>query len=230
MVTLLISSVLILGLVALAAYFWQRPAGTPELIELRPQPEPTSLFPESQTNLELSATADADMRSSLIEQATAGDKSSLQKARELEDKNIYDEVLTALVKTTKSDAQLLSLISYVTRNQWMVNTALANACVDAWKKAPDKTSTTKTLHIAALADDAETYRDAVELALKFWREGKLPDVTAIELNALLNGEFWVLSSATRSSGAGFVLKRSLAAARRELERTNTNNQGSTINS
>jgi hypothetical protein len=34
---------------------------------------------------------------------------------------------------------------------------------------------------------------------------------------LFDGEFWVLSARTRSSGAGFILKRKLASARRELE-------------
>jgi hypothetical protein len=33
----------------------------------------------------------------------------------------------------------------------------------------------------------------------------------------LNSEFWVLSSNTRSSGAGFVLKRTLSNATRELK-------------
>ena len=224
MVTLLITSVLILGLVVVAVYFWQKPAGTPDLDELPPPPEPRGLFAEPEPDAIINTTViDDELRASLVVQATAGDKSSLQQARELGDETVYDEVLTALVKSINSDAQLLSLTSHVTRNQWPVNKALATACIDSWRKTPDKTSTTKTLHIAALSDDAETYRDAAELALKFWREGKLPDITAIELNSLLNGEFWVLSSATRSSGAGFVLKRSLASARRELEGTNTNN-------
>ena len=75
----------------------------------------------------------------------------------------------------------------------------------------------KAMHFAALSDDADVYRGAVEQALTFWREGKLSDVSAIELRALFDGEFWILSSRTRSSGAGFVLKRTLDSARRELE-------------
>jgi hypothetical protein len=72
------------------------------------------------------------------------------------------------------------------------------------------------LHIAALADDAAVYQRAVEVALRFWREGNLPDVSAQELRSILDGEFWILSSPTRSSGAGFLLKNVLAGARREL--------------
>jgi hypothetical protein len=75
------------------------------------------------------------------------------------------------------------------------------------------------LHVAALSDDAETYRQAVELALNSWRNDKLPNLSAEELHSLINGEYWVLSSNTRSSGAGFVLKRTLATAKRELETT-----------
>lgn len=224
MLTLLITSVLLLGLIAIAVYFWQKPGGTPDSIPLPPPPKPRALFGEPENPLQIEAAIVEDrLRETLLSQAAAGDRSSLQKARELKDDDLYDQVLTDLVRSTDSDAQLLSLTSHVTRHEWPVNTTLARACIESWRKAPDRTSTTKTLHIAALADDAETYRTAAELALEFWREGKLPDLTATELNALLNGEFWVLSSETRSSGAGFILKRSLASARRELEQTNTTN-------
>jgi hypothetical protein len=57
----------------------------------------------------------------------------------------------------------------------------------------------------------------VEKALGLRREQKLADISPAELRALFDGEFWVLSSRTRSSGAGFVLKRTLKNARRELE-------------
>ena len=76
------------------------------------------------------------------------------------------------------------------------------------------------LHLAADTDDAETYNSAAELALNVWQEGKLPDVSAAELHSLLNSEYWLLSSRTRSSGAGFILKRTLSRARRELESVN----------
>jgi hypothetical protein len=92
----------------------------------------------------------------------------------------------------------------------------------SWKAAPDRGSTTRALHLAALTDDPDIYRGAVESALPLWRAGKLGDISAIELRALFDGEFWVLSSRSRSSGAGFVLKRTLDGARRELEATGAN--------
>jgi hypothetical protein len=223
MITLLVSSVLILGLLLVAIYFWAKPRDTVNPGELPPPPEPRALFGEPETQAQPDSIVVEDrLRESLLAQAAAGDKSSLEKAIQLKDDSLYDQVLTDLVRATTSDAQLLSLTSHVTRNEWKVNKTLALACIDSWQKAPDKSSTTKTLHIAALSDDPETYQTAAERALQLWREGKLPDLSAIELNTLLNGEFWVLSSASRSSGAGFILKRSLAATRRELEGTNTN--------
>jgi hypothetical protein len=76
------------------------------------------------------------------------------------------------------------------------------------------------LHAAALSDDAETYRKAVDAVLREWLDGRIPDLSATELLALFNGEFWVLSAQTRSSGAGFLLKRTLSSAKRKLERIN----------
>ena len=223
MITLLVSSVLILGLLLVGIYFWAKPSSSFSVSELPPPPEPRALFGEPETQPQPDAIVIEDrLREELLAQAAAGDRSSLEKAIQLKDQSLYDQVLTDLVRATTSDAQLLSLTSYVTRNEWKVNKTLALACIESWQRAPDKSSTTKTLHIAALSDDPETYQIAVEHALQLWREGKLADLNAVELNALLNGEFWVLSSASRSSGAGFVLKRSLASARRELEGTNTN--------
>ena len=61
---------------------------------------------------------------------------------------------------------------------------------------------------------------AVETALRVWQRGSVPDLSAAELQTLFNSEFWILSSGTRSSGAGFVLKRTLSRAKRDLERAN----------
>jgi hypothetical protein len=220
MVTLLTTSVLILVIISVAIYLWQKPRANRCLDELPPPPNPRGLFggEMTATTLDAISTVDQDLRDSLVAQAALGDKSILSKAHESKNLALYNEVLTALVKASSSDANILSLTSDVTRNQWPVNKQLASAFINSWQKTPDRSSTAKMLHIAALSDDAETYRKAIELALRAWRDGPLFDLPALELNALLTGEFWVLSSATRSSGAGFILKRSLASARRELER------------
>ena len=176
MVTLLITSILALGLIAIAIYFWQKPAKTTETIEL-PPPPPAGLFANPEPEQLAPATKE--------DQATRGEN----------DRQAHNDELEA-------------------------RKALAGEFIDAWRVSPDRVSTAKMLHFAALADDADTFRNAVETALNVWQRGSVPDLSAAELQTLFNSEFWILSSAARSSGAGFVLKRTLSRAKRELERAN----------
>ena len=221
MVTLLITSVFVLGLLVTAVYFWQKSNVTAQNMELPlpPPKPPVGLFSDYQPAPELPELTEPP-REALLERAANGDKNSLDEAHALNDRALYDEVLNILVAQVDSDAMMLSLVSYVTRNDYPVNKALAQKSIDYWKGSLDRNSTAKLLHIAALADDAQVYGQAVEAVLNTWREGKLQDVSATELLSLFNGEFWVLSSNARSSGAGFVLKRTLSTAKRELELTN----------
>jgi hypothetical protein len=152
-----------------------------------------------------------------VERARAGDKSTLLDARNTEDAELYEEALNLLSAGADSDPKLLSLASYVTRHELRVNKKLAAGVIDSYKRAPDPSSTAKMLHVAALSDDADIYQSAVETALVFWRDGRLSNISAQELRSILDGEFWILSSPTRNSGTGFLLKRALAGARRELE-------------
>jgi len=214
MVTLFITSVLILGLVAIAVYFGQKPANT-ETIDLPPATMPRALFSDSQPIVETTAPEPFN-RADLLSRAHDGDLSVLDEVRENSD---YTEILSALVIEASSEPKLLKLASYISQHNLPVNQALAEAMIQSWQVSPDRNTTAKMLHFAALSDDAETYRKAVELAFSLWRDGKLPDVSARELQALFNSEFWVLSSGVRSSGNGFVLKRTLSSARRELEGT-----------
>ena len=223
MVALLFTAIFIVGLLAITLYFWAPRAKSSEQGLLPPPQSPRGLFsdrdgfesavlPPASDPGELEAK-----RNSLIERAKAGDKSALNEAHAIGEQKFYDEVLDQLTANAGSTGTLLELVSYVTRSELRVNRKLAEAIVSSWKTSPDRTSTPKTLHIAALADDADLYQSTVEAALHFWRQGLLADVSAAELRALFDGEFWVLSTRTRSSGAGFILKRKLASARRELE-------------
>lgn len=222
MVTLLITSVFVFGLIAIAIFFWQKAANTSQPIELPSPPQPAGLFSDFKP-AELPVPTE-DPKKAVIESATRGDRNALAQAHALNDSALYEETLNLFVSQIDSEPKLLSLVSHVTRNELPVTKALAQRSIDYWKDSPDKHSTAKhstvkMLHLAALSDDAETFRQAVEIALKSWRNGKLPDISAVELQSLINGEFWILSSNTRSSGAGFVLKRTLATAKRELEPT-----------
>ena len=171
MVPLLFTSVLVLGLLAIAIYFWQKPANTSQTTDFHlPPQEPRGLF--------------SDVRLNQLRPPTNDQLSE---------------------KAPKVDAE--------TFHQ-------AIAAIKAFQESPNRTSTTNLLHAAALSDNAKNYGRAVELVLLSWRDGSLSDLSARELQTLFNSEYWVLSSHTRTSGAGFVLKGTLSRANRELESTN----------
>jgi len=220
MVTLLITAVAVLVLFGIGVYFWQKPATHSSDSVLPPRPNARGLFEEEPSK----ETVDAERlalisqrREKLIKEARNGERAALDEAHLGGDPELYDLLLAEFVRVSDSDPKLLSLLSYVSQNELPVNTSLAKAVLASWKEAPDRSGTARALHFAALSNDADLYRGAVESALQLWREAKLSDVSAIELRALFEGEFWVLSSHSRSSGAGFVLKRTLDGARRELE-------------
>ena len=224
MVTLLISSLFILALLAIAVYFWQKPGPAAEARTL-PQPPGRGLFtdnaPEGLALAQITAENDAEnaaiRRRELIERAAAGEKSSLLESHQAGDAEIYDEALNSFIAAAGSDPELLALLSYVTRHDLPVSKKLVEKVIDSYKRAPDRSSTARMLHLSALSNDAAVYQGAVEVALAFWRDGRVPEISAPELRSILEGEFWILSSSTRSSGAGFLLKRALRSARRELE-------------
>jgi hypothetical protein len=178
MVTFLITSVLLLGLVAIAIYYWQKPANTSHTIELPPPPpQGQGLFSDFTINELRPGTAPNQLPENPAEVDRQADKDDFEQAI---------------------------------------------AAIRAFQQSPDRNSTTKLLHVAALTDNAKTFGRAVELVLMSWRDGSLSDISPQDLQTLFNSEYWVLSSRTRTSGAGFVLKQTLANANRELEATNHN--------
>lgn len=175
MVTFLLSSVLLLGLIAIAIYFWQKPANTSQTTELPPpsSPQVQGLFSDFKLNELRSATVSKPV-SEIDEQI---------------DREDFENAVAA---------------------------------IRAFQQSPNRNSTTRLMHVAALSDDAKTYGRAIELVLMSWRDGSLSDIPAKDLQALFSSEYWVLSSRTRTSGAGFVLKETLSNANRELEGGNHN--------
>ena len=217
MVTFLITSAFFVALFAIAIYLWQKPRSSAEQLPLPPETPPRGLFSETQ---EFIANEPAENgHRQLIARATNGDLQVLLEARNLD---VYSEVLTEAVSDANSEARLLKLASYVSQNDLPVNRALAKAMINSWENAPNRETTAKAIHFAALANDAQLFNDVVEMALRLFKERKLDDTSAVELQALLNGEYWLLSSGERNSGTGFVLKRTLSSARRELEGTPNN--------
>ncbi len=220
MVTLLFTAAAILVLFGIGIYFWQKPAEDNSARVLPPPPNARGLFdaePSTEANDSEHPALMFQAREELIKKARNGERGSLEEAHRNGDPELYDLVLAELVQVSDSDPKLLSLLSFISQNELPVNRTLAQAVLESWRAAPDRGSTARALHFAALSDDADIYRGAVESALQMWRSARLGDISAIELRALFEGEFWVLSSRSRSSGAGFVLKRTLDGARRELE-------------
>jgi len=222
MVALLFTAIIIIGLLAIPLFFWAlRAKGSGENL-LPPPVPPRGLFSDKDGfESAVLPPAEPDERETqrhlLSERARSGDMSALVEAQALGDRKFYDEVLDQLTLNADREPTLLALASYVTRNELPVNRKLAEALISSWKGSPGRSSTATTLHLTALADDAELYQSTVEATLQFWRQGLIADISAAELRALFDGEFWVLSARTRGSGAGFILKRKLATVRRELE-------------
>jgi hypothetical protein len=224
MVALLFTAIFIIGLLATALYLWAPRAKNSEQGLLPPPSAPRGLFSDgdgiepaalpSEREPELDRETARDR---LRERTTAGDLTALTETRALRDQSLYNELLDEFTAAADRPTKLLSLVSYITRNDLPINRRLAEAVIAAWRISPDRSSTATTLHLAALADDADLYRSTVEMALDLWRQGLLPNVTSAELRALFDGEFWVLSAKSRNSGAGFILKRTLTNARHELE-------------
>jgi hypothetical protein len=214
MVTFLISSLLLVALIALAIYFWQKPAKYVDQIKAPPNGS-HGLFDHIVPAQLSSPQQETDAK--LIERAGNGDFSALLEAHTSGNTLVYHDVLNRLLQTADSRGKLQSLASYVTRNELSVNRELAEAVIESSTDSLDRSSTAKMLHIAALSGDAATYQHALEAALREFQNKKLLDISPLELQALFTGEFWVLSSRARSSGAGFILKRALASARRQLD-------------
>ncbi len=217
MVTLLITSFVILGFLVLAIYLLQKPNAPPEDRLLTP-PEHRSLFSDQVQSVQSEDGKESStvQRAEIIARARVGAHTLLPEAKALCDAHFYEEVLN-LLTAGATRPQLLSLASYIVRHDLPVNKTLAEKFIELWRETPDRESTAKMLHLAALSDNAETYRSAVTSALDYHRNGKLSTITKEELKAIIEGEYWLLSANTRSSGAGFVLKQALTNARHELE-------------
>jgi hypothetical protein len=223
MVTLLITSFLLLAGITYAVYLWQRPSSKGGAEALLPPPRGAGLFsddPGEPAPRELADGKDSreDERRALLSRAEAGERKALDDARALNDAALYDEVLNVLTERADSDKSLLALVSHVARNDsgLGVNRRLAERFIESYWRAPDRATTMKVLHVAARANDAGLYQTAVETVYQYWRDRRLTGISADELRQLIEGEFWLLAPEARNSGAGFLLKRTLARLRKAV--------------
>jgi hypothetical protein len=223
MVTLLITSFLLLAGITYAVYLWQRPSSKEGAEALLPPPRGAGLFSEdpgepAPRELTDGKNPQEEERRALLSRAEAGERKALDDARALNDAALYDEVLNILTERADSDKSLLALVSHVARNDsgLGVNRRLAERFIESYRRAPDRATTMKVLHVAARANDAGLYQTAVETAYQYWRDRRLTGISADELRQLIEGEFWLLAPEARNSGAGFLLKRTLARLRKQL--------------
>lgn len=223
MVALLITSFLLLAGITYVIYLWQRPSSDHGAEFLLPPPAPASLFDGddlTETEARQLSTGETveQRRADLLARAGHGDQEALSDAHATHDAALYDEVLNVLVGRADSEKKLLALASFIARSDGglRVNGLLARKFIESWKNSPDRNSTARMLHVAALAGDAGIYQTAIETVYQFWRAGRLQQLNADELRQLIESEFWILAPTARNSGAGFVLKRKLAGLRRKL--------------
>lgn len=157
-------------------------------------------------------------REQLLARAREGDYTTLAAAHGENDPPFYHALLAELMnRAARSGRDLGELASFIaTDKELRSNAALSDAYVELWKAAPDLTTTARMLHLAALADDADAFRRAVDAAVAASQAGRLPQVSPGDLRALIESEFWVMTTEARVTGAGFVLKQRLAALREEL--------------
>ncbi len=221
----LIISVLLFAFTAFALYRWQRQSSNEDTTNYFAPPRSGGLFSDqaavgADASLTGAATDHqaAEQRAALLARAAEGDQAALAEAHAIGDAAFYREVLDALTEqAAENDENLRKLTSHIAQNaELRASAKLAMALIEAWQRSPDKRVLAEMMHIAALADDAAIYQQAVETALRVWRDGRLPQVQTGELYALIENQYWMLGSEAKRSGASFVLKRMLVSVRREL--------------
>jgi hypothetical protein len=218
----LIFIVLVVAVSAALMYLWLRSPSASSINRELARPVGRGLFDHSAASIGQSQPSAADdalpRREALKRRAAEGDVEALREAHTLADARLYCEVLDALVEqaAARQETRRALVSEIATSNSLRANIRLAELVIQAWKDQPTKRATAEALHIAALSDDAKTYQAAVELAVEYSRSGKLPELSVEDLIALVESQYWALSSEARSSGAGFTLKERLAGVRREL--------------
>lgn len=186
---------------------------------------PRSLFDHQEAHTE-TARLDAaqanreiqDRNASLLKRAAAGDILTLAEAERANDSALYERVLHNLLNASgASETDLRSLVSFIANDSGLRGSPdLAAAYTKLWQQQPDRQTTAQLLHLAALSGDASAFERAIVAACDFLRKGRLGEIRPEELAALIESEYWVLSSEARRAGAGFVLKQRMTNLREEL--------------
>jgi hypothetical protein len=161
----------------------------------------------------------AQRRAGLLERAQQFDLQVLDETHS--ETAVYNEILIALIEqTAESQDRFQALVGHISKSgELRANVQLAEKMMEHWKTSPGNKSTAQMLHLAALSDDAALLKRAIEMADEALQKGLLPKLFAKDFLALAESEYWVLAPEARRSGAGFILKNSLADLRRTLAAT-----------
>jgi hypothetical protein len=199
----------------------------------QPSPDQSSL-PESKTfdglfaerheeEARALAKAEAELReeeerAALLARAYVGDETALDEAHARGNRELYDEVLDALVAQGEGDAERLRAIAeYIVDSGGLRATpGFAATMIEAYDRRLDQRSLADMLYLAALSDDAAVFERAVVAARARFRLGRIPRLSPRDFIATVECGYWLISAETRYSGAGFVLKQLIAGLRREL--------------
>jgi hypothetical protein len=228
MIILISISILLLAIAAFYLSKLNRPRSSTKKFSVTESRQFDGLFTEqhaAETRLLEQAEAirrAEDERERLLRRAARGEVSALRDAHEKSDSELYHDVLQRLVARTGGKTALLrSIAQYIVDSGKLRSTSeFAQTMIEQLSRSLDRQSLTDMICLAALSDDAATFQNAVDLSLKQWRAGKLPQVSAKDLLNITESAYWLIAAEVRCSGSGFLLKQAIANVRRELAAAN----------
>jgi hypothetical protein len=165
---------------------------------------------------------DRAARQQLLERAAEAEMEGmtvvLNEAQAFGDQQFYHQVLQTIFTQADGNLKLLrSTVEYIVGSQKLRSSReFAEAVVALWANSPGQFSLADVLCLAALADDEAVFRQALNTALKLWREDRIRKVSAHNFLAAVENAYWLIASDVRSSGSGFLLKQAIADVRRAL--------------
>jgi hypothetical protein len=222
--TILFISILLLAFVVFALHRRKR-ATPPAETDFLPEPRTfDGLFAEQHAEeMRLLAEAEAERRNReerrrLLGRAAEGDKTALDEARLYGDDAFYREILRTLVAQAEGDEEALRSIAVyiIDSGRLRSSSEFAAMMIERQSESADRDSLVCMLHLAALSDDAELIKRAVDVASKLFSQRPSLGISAEDFLAAVESAYWLIDAEERASGAGFLLKRLIADLRREL--------------
>lgn len=225
--TILLIAFPFLAITFFALYQWSRQAA-PEPLASLPKPKTfDGLFAEQNAIEALAlARAEAELRakeereqsrSVLLARAFVDDETALDEAHALGDRDLYNEILEALVSQAEGDPERLRAIAeYIVDSRALRSTRdFAKSMIPYYGGRLDPRSLADMLYLAALSDDAAVYEEAIRAARERFKQRRIA-ILPRDFVVTVESGYWLISAETRYSGAGFTLKQLIAEVRREL--------------